>query len=134
MATPVTEFTILTVGKPKLGELKPAIVRADLSFSLGRFNDNIRREWDSLRPHDVLFLVTLRPPLDGLAKHVDVANLDPEAFLEHFGVVAVRGCEITTVLGPDGKPLDDFRDAAARKQTYVVPYPGARLRHAPEAR
>ena len=119
MATPVVEFSILTVGKPDLGQQKPAHVRADVSFSLARFNDNIRREWDSLRPHDVLFLVTLRPTVEGMTSHVDTDHMDPQAFCEHFGIVAVRGCEITTVIGPDGKPLDDFRDAAARKQSYA---------------
>jgi hypothetical protein len=118
MALRVTDLTILTVGKPRLGATTPSFVRADLSFSVGRLAEPLRREWDALRPHDVLFLVTLRPTAEGQAKHPDPARLDPAAFCEYYGVTAVRGCEITTILGPDGRPLDDYRDAAARRQSY----------------
>lgn len=59
---------VLQVAKPKLGENHPARVRADISILLStRFN--IRREWESLRKHDVAFLITVRPSNAGVARY-----------------------------------------------------------------
>jgi hypothetical protein len=45
------------VAKPKLGYEDPAEVRAEVEFSLHRVAHNIRAEWDTLREHDVVFLL-----------------------------------------------------------------------------
>ena len=50
----------MQVAKPKLGENHPARVRADVSILLST-RYNIRHEWESLRKHDVAFLITVRP-------------------------------------------------------------------------
>jgi intron-binding protein aquarius len=65
MALPVREFSITNVGKPKLGEEKPSEVNAEIKFSIEKvMNKYARNEWDALKLHDVLFLVTLRPKLN----------------------------------------------------------------------
>ena len=64
MALPIREFSVKSVGKPKLGEEKPSEVHAEIKISLDKIrNQSNRDEWDSIKVHDVLFLVTLRPKL-----------------------------------------------------------------------
>lgn len=51
------------MGAPRIGENKPSEVRAEVTVSLANFQrGNIRDEWENIRLHDVVFLVTLRPP------------------------------------------------------------------------
>jgi intron-binding protein aquarius len=53
----VSDFRVEFVAKPKLGFDAPAEVRAEVEFTLGRVAQHIRSEWDSLREHDVIFLL-----------------------------------------------------------------------------
>ena len=50
------------VSKPNLGEKVPAFVSAECVVSLSGFKGEIREEWESLREHDVMFLVAVHPP------------------------------------------------------------------------
>lgn len=59
MAQPITNFTIVEVGKSNLGENHPSRVRADVSLVLNT-RPEIKREWEKLRRHDICFLVTVR--------------------------------------------------------------------------
>lgn len=61
MAQTVTSFSIVEVGKPNIGERQPSRVRADISVILD-VRDDVKHEWESLRKHDVCFLITCRPP------------------------------------------------------------------------
>lgn len=65
----------------------PSEVRADLQYSVGAFNPLIRSEWDSLREHDVVFLVAVQGPPQGLS--ADALSKLP--FMERYGITAVRG-------------------------------------------
>lgn len=60
MAQPVVGFAVVEVAKPNLGESKPSRVRADVTINLNVRNE-IKSEWESLRKHDVCFLITVRP-------------------------------------------------------------------------
>ena len=62
MALPLLTFVIVEVAKPKIGEKQPSRVRADITVNLS-VKDDIKREWEGLRRHDVVFLVTVRPPV-----------------------------------------------------------------------
>ena len=96
MAVPIKSFTIVDVAKPKLGETKPSQVRADVTFDIGRYIESIRDEWDALRPHDCVFLLSLVP-----------SAVDPNAgnvpFRPKYGLQYVRGAEIQCAIGPNGK-------------------------------
>jgi len=50
MAVPIIDFGVVEIGRPKLGEKKPSLVKADVTFNLERYTDNIKQEWESLRP------------------------------------------------------------------------------------
>jgi len=116
MATQVSEFSIVSVGKPELGGVTPSFVKADVSFSLARFNEGIQREWDALRPHDVLFLVSLQPEAKLASEPPPEIDADPQAFCAYYGIKAVRGCEITNVVDSEGKPADDIRAIQAAQE------------------
>ncbi|OQR72475.1 intron-binding protein aquarius-like [Tropilaelaps mercedesae] len=102
MATPVTNFNILEVGEPRLGEKQPSVVRADITVHLNVKRD-VKFEWESLRKHDVMFLVTVRPtrPPEAPFDH-------KEPFIPQVGLTYVRGCEIEGLLDPTGKVIEDF--------------------------
>ena len=57
---------------------------------------DIRGEWDDTKQHDVLFLLTIRPPdqAELAVLQQDGAELHPA---EKFGLAYVRGCEVLEV-------------------------------------
>ena len=66
-------FAITSVRRPSVisssgggagGNVVPAAVTAEAVVDLAGLRQDASREWDSLRQHDVLFLLALRPPLD----------------------------------------------------------------------
>ena len=59
-AVPTISFGIRKVGKPLIGETKPSTVVGEVTVNLAPFNANIRREWEGIRIHDVLFLATIQ--------------------------------------------------------------------------
>lgn len=99
------------MGPAKIGDITPTFVKADITFNVGKFNDNVRRDWDSLRPHDVLFLLAIK--LDGpqaLLTSGGVADVRQTHGLRH-----VRGCEIVGLVGPDGQLAEEFNYAGAAR-------------------
>lgn len=60
MAHPIQSFAVVEVAKPNIGDKAPSRVRADVTVALSVRNE-IKHEWESLRKHDVCFLVTVRP-------------------------------------------------------------------------
>ena len=68
MATKVEGLSVTDVAKPSLGETVPAHVTADVTVSLAAFKAGaIRDEWEQLREHDVLFLVSVHPPAQSVS-------------------------------------------------------------------
>ena len=59
MATAVLNFNVVEVAKPNIGHSCPSIVRADVTVNLSTRRE-IREEWEGVRKHDVMFLVTVR--------------------------------------------------------------------------
>ncbi|KAI7884684.1 P-loop containing nucleoside triphosphate hydrolase protein [Lichtheimia hyalospora FSU 10163] len=104
MAIPVEAVSVVDVAPPKLGQDRPAHVKADITFNVGRYTDTIRREWDNLRRHDVLFLLTIQANDDTVNRYTEDKD-----FKAHYGIKYVRGCEIVDVLGSDGRPIDEAR-------------------------
>lgn len=57
----------------------------------------IRAEWDALRKHDIVFLLTIRPNDDSSTPYQEGKD-----FRKHFGIKYIRGAEIIDVIGKDG--------------------------------
>ncbi|ORY69960.1 uncharacterized protein BCR38DRAFT_481116 [Pseudomassariella vexata] len=103
MALPISRPSILEVVPPLVGEDKPSAVRAEITLDFRRLADTIRRDWDSLRPDDVVFLVAVDaaapPPLaDGTA---------PISEAQKLGVVSVRAAEIIQIMDDKGRSIRD---------------------------
>ncbi|KAI5748269.1 hypothetical protein M8J77_023683 [Diaphorina citri] len=101
MAQPIVNFAVVEVAKPNIGEKQPSRVRADVIVNLN-VKREIKGEWESLRKHDVCFLITLKPPLPIGTK---ISYKGP--FLEQTGLTYVRGCEIEGMLDVNGRIIED---------------------------
>ncbi|KAG7466190.1 hypothetical protein MATL_G00162160 [Megalops atlanticus] len=104
MAQTILSFSIVEVAKPNIGENWPARVRADITINLN-VRDEIKREWEGLRKHDVCFLITVRPTLP-YGTRFDRR----QPFLEQAGLVYVRGCEVQGMLDEKGRVIEEGPD------------------------
>ncbi|KAJ1567529.1 hypothetical protein HK096_009571, partial [Nowakowskiella sp. JEL0078] len=103
MSVPLDSVNVTHTGLPKLGTTYPSVVNAELTFDLARFTDSIRKEWDALKTHDVMFLVCIQsePELPGWALHQqkllaesnDESRPKPLSFRKQFGIKFIRGVE-----------------------------------------
>lgn len=94
--------SIVDIGEANLGESRPSRVRADVGFDVQKYSQNIRNEWDNLRKHDVLFLLTIEA-----TEESSRTLKDDEDFRQHYGIRHVRGCEIVDIIGADGRAMDE---------------------------
>ncbi|RDA93337.1 hypothetical protein CP533_0303 [Ophiocordyceps camponoti-saundersi (nom. inval.)] len=98
MAIPISKPTILEVAPPSVGDDLPSLVKAEILVDLQRMGGNVRREWDSLRPDDVVFLLAIAPPPTDAA---DSNNFDSEC--KRLGVLLVRSAEILQITDEKGR-------------------------------
>ncbi|KAH6625050.1 hypothetical protein B0J18DRAFT_479838 [Chaetomium sp. MPI-SDFR-AT-0129] len=103
MALPIAKPTILEVVPPRVGQDRPSLVRAEVAIQLRRLSPHVRREWESLRPDDVLFLVAV-----DAARSKQIANGGPPlSEAEKLGLVSVRAAEVIQVLDDRGRAIRD---------------------------
>lgn len=104
MALPIPKPGILEIAPPKVGHTKPAFIRAEIVLDVSKLSDNVRLEWDSLRPDDVVFLLS-----------VDRSDTEREQMNGHTeksgrarsGLRHVRAAEVVQVLDESGRKLRD---------------------------
>jgi len=101
MAQPITNFTIVEVGKANIGESHPSRVRADVTLVLNTRGD-IKREWEHLRKHDICFLITCKP-----STKPGTAYDYRQPFIPQVGLTYIRGCEIEGMLNTDGRVIEE---------------------------
>eukprot|EP00440_Ansanella_granifera_P045495 gb/GFBE01049290.1/.p1 GENE.gb/GFBE01049290.1/~~gb/GFBE01049290.1/.p1 ORF type:complete len:1354 (+),score=420.79 gb/GFBE01049290.1/:1-4062(+) len=105
MALPLVSLEVMNVKRPKVGEEVPSEVRAEVRFNLTGMLPHVRQEWDTLREHDVIFLLRIDAPAEPHEGHVK--DLSVSEFPEKFGVMALRGCEVTELLDDEGNVISD---------------------------
>ncbi|VDO13157.1 unnamed protein product [Rodentolepis nana] len=103
MALPIQSFNIVEVGKPALGAKQPSRVRADVRVVLAGLREDIQKEWQGIRRHDPLFLVTVQPK----SNQRNWRYNPRQPFLSQIGILAVRGCEIEGQVDKAGKLIPD---------------------------
>ncbi|KAL7286119.1 hypothetical protein TKK_0019633 [Trichogramma kaykai] len=101
MAQPITQFAVVEVAKPNIGEKQPSRVRADVSINLS-VRKEIKSEWENLRKHDVCFLITVRPP-----NPIGTKYSHKLPFVPQVGLTTVRGCEVEGMLDSNGRVIED---------------------------
>ena len=86
---------------PKVGTDQPAFVRAEITLDVSKLADSVRREWDSLRPDDVLYLIAISPQnssqlmTNGHSKNTSHAS----------GLASLRSAEVVQVLDENSRPI-----------------------------
>ena len=95
-----------------VGDDKPSTVKAEISVNLRRLAPSTRRDWDLLRPDDVVFLVAVDATA---AKQVD-GSQNPVASSKH-GLVAVRTAEILHIFDDQGRLTRDRLNCRGRSST-----------------
>lgn len=100
--TSLTTCRILEVVPPLVGDDKPSSVKAEISLDVGRLNDQIRREWESLRPDDVVFLLVVKGS-NGSEMVTNGGSTPSEA--QKIGLVHLRAAEVIQVLDDKGRSL-----------------------------
>ena len=119
-ATPVRGFAITEVAPPRLGEARPARVTADLALDTAGMRPEVGAEWDGLRQHDVIFLLTVRAPPPGVSGD---ASLTPD---RRYGLAYIRGAEVVEVRDAAGRLMNDFTGRVRREDGPVRPAGTAR--------
>lgn len=105
MALTITKPSILEVIPPLVGDDKPSTVRAEVAIDVRKCSDGIRREWDSLRPGDVVFLLAVDASRGkGASNGGHVQN---EA--QQMGLVAVRSAEVIQIVDQKGSGIKDAK-------------------------
>lgn len=104
MALPTSKPSILEIVPAKVGEKFPSMVRAEITLDVRKLSDHVRREWDSLRLDDVVFLVSV----DGDTRQ-DSSNGEAQGSsgAEKHGIRAVRAAEVIQVLDDKGRSIKD---------------------------
>ncbi len=99
-----------SVAPPRLTETVPSFLKADIAYSLERYRPQIADEWDQLRPHDCLYLVTIQMMPEYSRQHMEKNDdsLTGQEFKQKYGIKHIRGCEILQILGDEGNPVYDF--------------------------
>ncbi|KAJ2906771.1 Intron-binding protein aquarius [Zalerion maritima] len=110
MALPISRPAIMEVVPALVGDDKPSVVKAEISVDLRRLSPSVRREWESLRPDDVIFLLAIDA---SKAKQANGSRGDSVA--EKNGLLAVRTAEVVHVGDDQGKFT---RDRPARAERH----------------
>ncbi|KAL6878408.1 hypothetical protein ACP4OV_012578 [Aristida adscensionis] len=112
MAVPIKEFKITEVKQPNIGEVKPSAVTAEVTFSTSSYRPQIKSEWDALKEHDVLFLLSIRPSFEPLSPEEAAKSTVPE----RLGLQYVRGCEVIEIRDEEGTLMNDFTGRIKREE------------------
>ncbi|KAJ5675733.1 hypothetical protein N7462_008630 [Penicillium macrosclerotiorum] len=98
MAIPISKPAIIEVAPAKVGSPNPAFVRAEIALEVGRLADGVRKEWEALRPDDVVYLLAVQS-----APPTQLGIRDQNA--EGPRMTYLRTAEIVQVLDEQGRPL-----------------------------
>ena len=110
LAIPIGKPGIIDVAPARVGEEVPAEVRAEVVLDVSRLQPGLRREWESLKPEDVVFLLAVQPT-DARKKLTNGHKHDAEKEKEQSGLKALRCAEVVSVLDENGKTLRRDQDA-----------------------
>ncbi|KAG5937225.1 hypothetical protein E4U53_000048 [Claviceps sorghi] len=79
------------------------MVKAEISYDVRRLGPHVRREWDSLRPDEVVFLLTVQPPSP--QPSADGGEFRSE--YEKLGLVTLRSAEVIQITDDQGRHVRD---------------------------
>lgn len=110
MAIPIGKPAIIDAALPKVGETHPAKVEVEVSLDVSRLAPNIRREWESLKHDDVVYLVSV----DAADSPSVFANGHSEPdHANRQGVRHLRCAEVIQVMDENGRMLREHNQDQA---------------------
>ncbi|KAL9044416.1 MAG: hypothetical protein Q9214_002445 [Letrouitia sp. 1 TL-2023] len=107
MAIPIAKPAIIDVAPPRVGHDTPEFVRAEIGLDVRRLADSVRREWESLKQDDVVFLLAVEP-LEGA--HGLTNGHSTQASQARSGLKFLRTAEIVQVQDGNGRPIREHID------------------------
>lgn len=108
MALAIQSFKIIEVGPAHVGENKPSAVTAEVVIDTSKLRGDVRGEWDEVKQHDVLFLLTVRPPDALTQSEVTASSQEEMAVPDRYGLQYVRGGEVIEIRDETGKLMNDY--------------------------
>jgi intron-binding protein aquarius len=101
MSIPIMKPAIVDVAPSKVGEQQPAYVRVEIILDVSRLQYPVRREWESLRPDDVVFLLAVEGQDD-----IPMRNGHSEQNSgQQLGLKTLRCAEVVQILDENSRPL-----------------------------
>ena len=94
--------SILEAAPAKVGFDQPAYVRAEIMLNVSRLAGPIQREWDSLRPDDVVYLMAVRSNDDSTSLTNGHFEQDGQ---QSSGLLVLRTAEVVQLLDESGRPI-----------------------------
>ena len=64
MSVEVRNFSIHEVSRNKLGTTHPEKILAESTYSIVDLNSTLKKEWESLREHDIVFLLSFQKEIE----------------------------------------------------------------------
>ncbi|EPS36509.1 hypothetical protein H072_9940 [Dactylellina haptotyla CBS 200.50] len=113
MALQINKISILEVAPPRVGESYPFYVHAELDLCLDKMSADTRKEWESLRSDDVVFLLSAHAKDDANRAHMRASST-----FENIEVQFLRCAEILQVFGEDKQAPNPSR-AHGNKKLHV---------------
>lgn len=115
MAMPIKGFRVSEVRAPNIGEVKPARVLAEVKISVAGLREMIRAEWNDLKEHDVLFLLSIQPETSGGEENGAKQRGGKKSVPEQYGLKFVRGAELVEMRDEVGTLMNDFSGRTKRE-------------------
>jgi len=107
MALPITKPAILEAAPAKVGFDTPAFVRAEIALNVSNLADSVLRDWDSLRPGDVVYLLAVRRTED--SRKLTNGHSDHQS-PQTTGLCTLRTAEVVQLLDEQSRPLREHAD------------------------
>ncbi|KAF2785958.1 P-loop containing nucleoside triphosphate hydrolase protein [Melanomma pulvis-pyrius CBS 109.77] len=102
MSLPISRPAIVDVAPSEVGEEHPAHVRAEVILDVSRLQYPVRREWEQLRPGDVVFLLAVEGQDDVPMRN---GHIDEQKAGDQSSLHKLRCAEVVQVLDDNGRPL-----------------------------
>ncbi|KAM3421403.1 Pre-mRNA-splicing factor [Cercospora zeina] len=109
MAIPIPKPAIIETVPARVGETMPAEVKVEVILDVSRLQPGLRREWESLRPDDTVYLLALHPE-DGAHKLTNGAA-EKQSIAEKSGLQTVRCAEVISVLDDNSRVFKQNQDS-----------------------
>jgi len=101
MSIPISQPGIVDVAPSRVGEGYPAYVRAEIILDVSRLQHPVRKEWESLRQEDIVFLLAVEGPEDEPMRN----GHDQQDSGDQHGIHALRCAEVVQIQDENGRPL-----------------------------